>query len=179
MLGTAICISQKVNITLLMPDLQAVMSYLYHIVVYDTTLTNANRLDSSVFLHSYIFSPANCSFRPENKEELFNLRHSSARNVIERIFGILKQRFEILQRTPRYDMKHQARIPPALCAIHNFIHRYDRTDIPDTDIDFPLEDCQADTGSLAICPPTHESRERAAMRRDMIAQAMWDGYYDQ
>ncbi|KAL0430554.1 UNVERIFIED_CONTAM: hypothetical protein Sradi_0681400, partial [Sesamum radiatum] len=27
---------------------------------------------------------------PQNKEELFNLRHSSARNVIERTFGLLK-----------------------------------------------------------------------------------------
>lgn len=30
--------------------------------------------------------------RPANREELFNLRHSSARNAVERIFGILKQR---------------------------------------------------------------------------------------
>jgi len=31
--------------------------------------------------------------RPQNKEELFNLRHSSLRNVIERVFGFLKTRF--------------------------------------------------------------------------------------
>ena len=34
--------------------------------------------------------------RPQNKEELFNLRHSSLRNVIERTFGVLKKRFGIL-----------------------------------------------------------------------------------
>ena len=34
---------------------------------------------------------------PHNPKELFNLRHASvARNAIERIFGILKQRFRIL-----------------------------------------------------------------------------------
>ena len=32
-------------------------------------------------------------YRPKTKEELFNLRHASARNVIERIFGVLKCRF--------------------------------------------------------------------------------------
>ena len=33
---------------------------------------------------------------PQSKEELFNLRHSSLRNIIERTFGILKNRFQIL-----------------------------------------------------------------------------------
>jgi hypothetical protein len=31
--------------------------------------------------------------RPRNKEELFNLRHSSLRNVLERIFGVIKKNF--------------------------------------------------------------------------------------
>jgi len=31
--------------------------------------------------------------RPSNQEELYNLRHSSARNAVERIFGILKRRY--------------------------------------------------------------------------------------
>jgi hypothetical protein len=34
--------------------------------------------------------------RPANREELYNLRHSSARNAVERIFGILKQRYVVL-----------------------------------------------------------------------------------
>jgi hypothetical protein len=29
-----------------------------------------------------------------NAQELYNLRHASARNVVERIFGVLKERFE-------------------------------------------------------------------------------------
>lgn len=32
-------------------------------------------------------------FRPQNREELYNLRHASARNVVERIFGVVKRRF--------------------------------------------------------------------------------------
>ena len=56
------------------------------------------------------------------KEELFNLCHASARNVIEHIFGMLKYRFQILHLAPEYSMDIQAHIPAALAAIHNFIH---------------------------------------------------------
>lgn len=54
-------------------------------------------------------------------QELYNLRHASARNVVERIFGVLKCRFVILTHPPEYSMEIQARIPPALAAVHNFI----------------------------------------------------------
>lgn len=33
---------------------------------------------------------------PENAQEIFNHRHSSLRNVIERAFGVLKKRFPII-----------------------------------------------------------------------------------
>jgi DDE superfamily endonuclease len=60
--------------------------------------------------------------RPANKEELFNLHHSQARNMIEQIFGVLKHCFQILLLAPEFSVKIQAKIPAALCAIHNFIH---------------------------------------------------------
>ncbi|KAF4030639.1 DDE superfamily endonuclease [Phytophthora infestans] len=37
------------------------------------------------------------SGRPKNGKELFNLRHSKARNVVERVIGVLKRRFKILR----------------------------------------------------------------------------------
>ena len=40
--------------------------------------------------------------RPEGAKELFNYRHSSLHNVIERCFGILKARFPVLKMMPRY-----------------------------------------------------------------------------
>lgn len=38
--------------------------------------------------------------KPTNREELFNLRHSSLRNVVERIFGVTKRRFRIFKIAP-------------------------------------------------------------------------------
>ena len=58
---------------------------------------------------------------PKDKKELFNLRHAQARNVIERIFGVLKRRFRILLLAPEYNIEIQNRIPAALAALHNFI----------------------------------------------------------
>ena len=42
---------------------------------------------------------------PHNPQELYNLHHMSACNVIEQIFGILKWCFWILQLPSQYDMQ--------------------------------------------------------------------------
>ena len=55
------------------------------------------------------------------RNEVFNNLHSSLRNVIERSFGVLKKRFDILQRMPPYEFKTQVRIVVAAMAVHNFI----------------------------------------------------------
>ncbi|XP_042477251.1 putative nuclease HARBI1 [Macadamia integrifolia] len=58
---------------------------------------------------------------PSDKKELFNLRHSQLRNVIERSFGLLKSRFKILKNQPEYPFKTQARIVLACVLLHNHI----------------------------------------------------------
>ncbi|KAL0444602.1 UNVERIFIED_CONTAM: hypothetical protein Slati_2182900 [Sesamum latifolium] len=52
---------------------------------------------------------------PQNKEELFNLKHSSARNVIECAFGLLKVRWAILRSHSFYHVKVHNRIIMACC----------------------------------------------------------------
>lgn len=44
---------------------------------------------------------------PQNAKELFNLRHASLRNAIERIFGVMKKRFPILTAAPEYPFDAQ------------------------------------------------------------------------
>lgn len=62
--------------------------------------------------------------RPKTPEELWNLRHASLRNEIERIFGVVKMRFPILCTGRRFPLATQFRLIHALCALHNFIRRW-------------------------------------------------------
>ena len=64
------------------------------------------------------------SFRPlENVKELFNLRHASLCNAIERAFGVLKKRFPIIASTiePSYYVDIQNEIILACCILHNYL----------------------------------------------------------
>ena len=54
-------------------------------------------------------------------KELFNHRHSSLRNVIERTFGVLKKRFPILRSMPNYKSTRQGPLVIACCVVHNWI----------------------------------------------------------
>ncbi|KAH0996595.1 hypothetical protein GBA52_020459 [Prunus armeniaca] len=69
----------------------------------------------------YHLSEWNGNNRPENYKELFNLRHSIARNVVERGFGLLKKRWSILRTPSFFNIKTQVRIINACFVLHNFI----------------------------------------------------------
>ncbi|KAG8373757.1 hypothetical protein BUALT_Bualt11G0058300 [Buddleja alternifolia] len=64
---------------------------------------------------------------PTNYKDLYNLRHSSARNAIERNFGLLKKRWAILRTASFYDLKTQIRIINACYILQNFV----RGEIPE------------------------------------------------
>jgi hypothetical protein len=66
--------------------------------------------------------------KPQNPKELFNLRHASLRNVIERVFGVLKKRFPILKSQSEYGFPTQVHLVKVLCILHNFIKRHGDTD---------------------------------------------------
>jgi len=61
--------------------------------------------------------------KSQNKEELFNLRHASLRNVIERQFDVLKRRFKIIRTAPKFSLSIQTRLIYALTSLNNFITR--------------------------------------------------------
>jgi len=72
--------------------------------------------------------------RPQNYKEPYNLRHSQAWNIVERIFGVAKKCFAILQEANEYPMLTQAKIISACGVTHNFIHTFDPENMPE-----PLE----------------------------------------
>ena len=118
------------------------------------------------------------NFRPANKEELFNLWHAQARNVIEHIFGDLKRRFRILVIPPEYSVKVQAQIPSALCAIHNFIRIHhsnegEMTNLKNSEYSSSIPN-PGDNGVLQM--NYVEEANDVTVHRDKIAQDMWDSY---
>ncbi|KAA0054337.1 retrotransposon protein [Cucumis melo var. makuwa] len=60
---------------------------------------------------------------PTNAKEYFNMKHSSARNVIERVFGVLKGRWAILRGKSYYPLQVQCRTILACALLHNLINR--------------------------------------------------------
>jgi hypothetical protein len=76
-------------------------------------------------------------------------------------------------------MEIQARIPAALCALHNFIRRNDPSDIEDFTSVTDNSHIRVDNpgiGNLAISTITPARRQMADDRREQIAQEMWDSY---
>ena len=60
---------------------------------------------------------------PENVKELFNLRHASLRNAIERAFGVLKKIFPIIASTtkPTCCVDTQNEIILSCCIFHSYL----------------------------------------------------------
>jgi hypothetical protein len=58
--------------------------------------------------------------RPQNADELFNLRHSSLKVTIERAFAALKNRFKILDQKPFHTFPTQVKLVLACFILHNW-----------------------------------------------------------
>ncbi|WCJ38243.1 hypothetical protein M5689_019315 [Euphorbia peplus] len=114
---------------------------------------------------------------PRNASELFNLRHASLRNVIERIFGIFKSRFTIFKTAPPFPFQTQAELVLACAGLHNFLRKECRSD------EFPIE-YEEDQASphLDMEDENHEllsqsqlqQRTEATAWRASIANTMWE-----
>ena len=61
---------------------------------------------------------------PNTPMEKFNRVHSSIRNVIERSFGLLKMKWNILYKMPSYPMHTQKMIVVATMVLHNYIREH-------------------------------------------------------
>lgn len=66
--------------------------------------------------------------RPKDYEELYNLRHAAARNVVERIFGVLKERYAIMNQGCDYPINTQVQVVLAMCALFNCIRHFEASD---------------------------------------------------
>ena len=116
-----------------------------------------------------------------NCQELFNLRHSSLRTTIERVFGVVKNRFPILRMPHGYSLTTQQDIVIACCTLHNHIVMHSAGDPM-------LETISIGTNSR-IDPPLTSTRNIETVPRwnrntwhsfrDSITEQMWNDYVHQ
>lgn len=110
--------------------------------------------------------------RPQTPQELFNLRHASLRNVVERTFGLWKLRFRILSRGRRnLPLISQVKLVYALAAVHNFINKFEPDDLA---ANIPIEGDDITNEDLQRAE--RQSEVGMNTRRDNMAQAMWRQY---
>ncbi|CAN0924791.1 hypothetical protein LINGRAHAP2_LOCUS34392 [Linum grandiflorum] len=112
---------------------------------------------------------------PRGRQELFNYRHSSLRNVIERCFGVLKARFPILKFMRSYSFRKQTQIVIACCAIHNFIRLYAQGDQLFNEYEeFNTEVAPANGLALTELNTSAAHLCEMAEKRDVITNQMWN-----
>ncbi|XP_042386600.1 uncharacterized protein LOC121978303 [Zingiber officinale] len=119
--------------------------------------------------------------RPRGKEELFNYRHSTCRNIIERCIGVLKARFQILKDMPNYPITSQRLIPLACCAVHNFIRRHHAMDnlfIEYSSEDMLMSGVEDSFGDQETIPIDPSQTAQMGHIRDDIASHMWNDYVE-
>ncbi|XP_058181174.1 uncharacterized protein LOC131299605 [Rhododendron vialii] len=94
-----------------------------HYYLVDAGYTNGNGFLTPYHGQRYHINIWRQGHMPTSKEEFFNMKHSAARNCIERSFGVLKMRFAILRSPSFYPIRTQCRIVSACCLLHNLIKR--------------------------------------------------------
>ncbi|KAL8548438.1 hypothetical protein ACS0TY_007660 [Phlomoides rotata] len=108
--------------------------------------------------------------RPHNFQEYFNMKHTRARNVIERTFGLLKMRWGILRSPFWYPIRYCNQIIMACCIIHKFIRKQMAVDPCEDGLEEflsgqPIEDKDEEPDvidSLASTPEWSHWRDTAA-----------------
>lgn len=116
--------------------------------------------------------------RPTKREELFNFLHSSLRNAIERVFGILKNKWRILKYIPSYGLETQKRIILACIALHNFIRdsqlRDKQFDRCDEDENYVPKVQRQSTTLAGDTAPSGTNTDDMKARRERIATEVFD-----
>ncbi|KAL5549428.1 hypothetical protein UlMin_004659 [Ulmus minor] len=138
-------------------------------VPHDVGYSNCNRFLSPFCGQRYHLSEWRNGQQPNSAPEFFNMKHSSARNVIERCFGVLKNRWAILRGPAFYPIKTQNQIIMACCLLYNFIRREMLDDEADLTLDeSDDEDNEVNESITSIEPSNKWSAWRLTLAQHMF-----------
>ena len=115
-------------------------------------------------------------YRPENAHELFNLRHASLRNAIERIFGVVKRKFKILGQVAEYSIDTQVDLVLAITGLYNFIRQHEDIEEELIISEADLESEEDITQELSSSEIRGTGSVYMNKKREAIATAMWEDY---
>ncbi|KAK9118451.1 hypothetical protein Scep_016544 [Stephania cephalantha] len=115
----------------------------------------------------------------QTPEEVFNMRHAKARNIIETCFGALKQRWAVLRSPCFYDVKMTTLIIIACAVLHNFLTMEEPDDLLDTVVvegqELGAED-DASNEPPEVISQVGQTDAWTAFRNN-LAMDMWDSYH--
>lgn len=123
--------------------------------------------------------------KPKDKYELFNFRHSSLRNVVERTFGVFKRRWRIFDRAHQFEFETQRSLIYALAVVHNFINKFRRVDEDFESLgpydrerfDDEYSEWKSRQNPTNLNPSSAPGDKRKMdVRREEIADLMWEDY---
>ena len=122
---------------------------------------------------------------PRTPKEKFNKIHSSKRNMVERGFGVLKMKWQLLLKMPNYSIETQKMIVAAAMTLHNYVRHHDKGDLHfrrvDRDPDY-VPTIPSRFKRYAIPPnasdasTTEASDKNMDLERDMLATAIALGW---
>ncbi|KAG6528137.1 hypothetical protein ZIOFF_010286 [Zingiber officinale] len=116
--------------------------------------------------------------RPHTAEEYFNMKHSKARNVIQRCFGLLKGRWKILASPSFFPIETQVRIVLACCLLHNLTRKYMSFDPqelePLEEDDMEDEHFEDDECVTSITPTEEWTNFRNTLALEMQSGCQWN-----
>ena len=114
---------------------------------------------------------------PKNAKELFNLRHASLRNAIERVFGVLNKWFHIIASTtePSYYVDTQNEIILVCCILHNYLIGVDLDESLIAKVDEEVLHSYRERAALTPREDDEDARQGDIIR-DSIVLAMWQNY---
>ena len=111
---------------------------------------------------------------PQCPKELFNYCHSSLRSVIERTFGVWKNRFQIMKRMRcGYSWDTQVKLVSATMALHNYIYRQGLEDIFFEEAVIATNDDIGTKGTSSGSTNTNSRQKDMDCIRDRIYSDIW------
>ncbi|CAA0811283.1 Unknown protein [Striga hermonthica] len=115
---------------------------------------------------------------PNNAEEAFNRAHSSLRSCIERSFGVLKKRWKILSKMPKFSVETQIDVIMAAFALHNFIRINSNDDLMFGVLEkhpeyIPNDELQDESTSHPGYDNSRETKNVMKNIRNDIAKMIW------